>query len=56
MKFKFKYFVICCVIYLLLKAIECYFEAQTLNSFDGALRHLYNGVSLDFEDTLLMYP
>jgi len=34
---------------------EYYSEAQAINSFEGALSHIYSGFSLEIEDSLTMY-
>lgn len=52
---KFKLYLIYCIIQLVLKGGECYCEVQTLNSFDGALSHVYSGFSLEIEDSLAIY-
>ncbi len=49
MKFRTKYFIAYLAVCLVQDIAECYFKTQALNSFDGALRHYYEGVRL--EDT-----
>ena len=55
MKLKYKFYLLYCVIELLLKFGKYYYESQTLNSFDGELSYIYSGFSLEIEDALTMY-
>ena len=56
MKRKLRGYIIYCVICLLIEIGESYSDAQAMNSFDGALSHIYSGFSLEIEDSLTLYP
>jgi len=56
MKRKIKGYLIYCAICLLIEIGKSYSDAQAMNSFDGALSHIYSGFSLEIEDALALYP